>query len=138
MADRISDSRSRLFAALTPLLPAERVSKYVPRQVVSPTIWIERHSWSTTREQNVAMVALSWRIVAASDANDDQAKLDELSSRIYDVVTRARFRPLFADFQPVDIGGTSTTALVVTVDEMVAAVTLCLPEPVNLERLIPA
>lgn len=132
--DRISDSRSRLYAALIPLLPSGRVAKYVPANVVTPCIWIERHSWSTTREQNVAMIALSWRVVAATDAIDDQAQLDELSSQIYDVVTRARFRPLFADFQPVDVGGTVTTALVVTVDEMVAASTLCLPaEPLAKE-----
>lgn len=141
MADRITDSRARLFAALVPLLPAGRVSKYVPKQVVSPCIWIERHSWASTREQNVAVVALSWRIVVATDADGDQAQLDVLSSKVYDVATRARFRPLFADFQNVDVGGASTTALVVTVDEAVAATTFCPPplpvvEPVQLESLV--
>jgi hypothetical protein len=129
MTDRISDSRTRLFDALTPLLPAGRVSKYVPKSVVSPCLWIERHSWNTTRESNVQVVAVSWRIVVCVDGDDDQSQLDVLSAQVYDVVVRARFRPLFADFQFVDTGGTTTTALVVTVDEAVAATTLCLPEP---------
>ena len=127
MSDRITASRSRLAAALSPLLPPGRVQQYVPKQVVSPTIWIERHSWSTTNVNGAPMVALNWRIVAASDSDDDQAVLDEMSSLIYDAATRARFRPLFADFTLIDIGGMSTTALVVTVEENIAAVTMCLP-----------
>jgi len=134
MADRISDSRTKLFDALTPLLPPGRVSKYVPKSVVSPTIWVERHSWAATREQGAQVVIVSWRIVAASDADDDQAKLDELSAQIFDVVTRAHFRPLFADFTVVDVGGASTSALVVTVEQTVAATTLCLPpDPIKKE-----
>ena len=127
MADRITDSRARLAGALVPLLPQGRVSQYVPKQVVSPTIWVERHSWSTTNVNGAQMVALNWRIVAASDSDDDQAVLDEMSSLIHDAVVRARFRPLFADFSLIDIGGMSTTALVVTVEENIAATTLCLP-----------
>jgi hypothetical protein len=128
MSDRITESRSRLFDALVPLLPVGRVSKYVPKSVVSPCIWIERHSWSTTRESNVAVVSVTWRIVVCVDGDDDQAQLDVLSSTVHDTIIRAKFRPLFADFQPIDTGGTSTTALVVTVEETVAATTLCLPE----------
>jgi hypothetical protein len=141
MNDRITESRSRLYDALAPLLPDGRVSKYVPKSIASPCMWIERHSWSTTRESNVAVIALAWRIVVAVDGDDDQAKLDALSSTVYDTVIRARFRPLYADFQSVDIGGTSTVALVVTVDETVAASTLCLPDqPVvtPLARKVPA
>jgi hypothetical protein len=118
-----------LHAALVPLLDDGRVSKYVPKSVVSPCMWIERHSWNTSRESNVAVVAVSWRVVVCVDGDDDQAQLDLLSAQVYDRVVRSRFRPLFADFQPVDVGGTSTTALVVTVDEFVAATTLCYPEP---------
>ena len=128
MTDRITDSRARLFAALSPLLDAGRVSKYVPKSVASPCIWIERHSWSQTREQNATMVALSWRIVVCVDGDDDQAQLDTLSASVHDAVIRAKFRPLFADHQAIDIGGMSTTALIVTVDELVAAATFCLPE----------
>lgn len=128
MLDRITESRSRLFAALSTLLEAGRVDKYVPKQVVSPCIWIERHSWSQTREQNASLIALSWRIVVATDATDDQEWLDVLSAKVHDAVMRARFRPLFADHQSVDIGGTNTTVLVVTVDEQIAATTLCLPD----------
>jgi hypothetical protein len=127
MADKITDSRARLAGALASLLPLGRVSQYVPKQVVAPTIWIERHSWSSTNVNGAAVVALNWRIVAATDSDDDQAVLDELSSQIYDAVVRARFRPLFADFTVLDIGGVSTTALVVTVEENIAAVTMCLP-----------
>jgi len=137
MADRISQSRTRLFDALVPLLPAGRVSKYVPTQVVSPTIWIERHSWTTTNEQGAQVAVVTWRIVAASDADDDQAVLDELSAQIFDVALRARFRPRFADFTVLDIGGTSTSALVVTVDEAVAASTLCLPPNPVAKELVP-
>jgi hypothetical protein len=128
MLDRITESRARLFAALAGLLDAGRVSKYVPAQVVSPCIWIERHSWSQTREQNANLIALSWRIVVATDADADQEWLDILSAKVHDAVVRAKFRPLFADHQSIDIGGTNTTALVVTVDEMIAATTLCIPD----------
>ena len=134
MTDRISSSRQDLYAALQPLMPDGRVSKYVPKQVVSPTIWIERHSWSQTNVSGVSMVALSWRIVAATDSDDDQSVLDELSSAIHDVVIRAGFRPQFADFQPLDIGGVNTTALVVTVLTEIAASTLCLPDPPALTK----
>jgi len=127
MADRISDSRARLAGALGPLLPPGRVSQYVPKQVVSPTIWIERHSWSTSNVNGASVIALSWRIVAATDSDDDQAVLDEMSSLIYDAAVRARFRPLFADFTSIDIGGVNTTALVVTVEENIAYATLCFP-----------
>jgi hypothetical protein len=142
MFDRISDSRSRLHGALSGLLEAGRVSKYIPGQVVSPCIWVERHSWSQTREQNTAMIALQWRIVVATDSADDQAWLDEMSAKVHDAVMVARFRPLFADHQSFDIGGTNTTALVVTVDEMIAVSTLCLPDtpaqqPIN-RRLVSA
>jgi hypothetical protein len=142
MNDRISDSRTRLYGALTPLLDDGRVSKYVPAQVVSPCIWIERHSWSQTREQNAAMINLSWRIVVATDAADDQEWLDVLSAKVHDAAVRAHFRPLFADHQSIDIGGVNTTALVVTVDEQIAVSTLCLPdqptpEPLN-RKLVPA
>jgi hypothetical protein len=128
MLDRITDSRARLFAALAGLLDPGRVSKYVPAQVVSPCIWIERHSWSQTREQNANLIALTWRIVVATDADADQEWLDILSAKVHDAVVRAKFRPLFADHQSIDIGGTNTTALVVTVDEMIAATTLCIPD----------
>lgn len=128
MLDRITDSRARLFAALSGLLDPGRVSKYVPAQVVSPCIWIERHSWSQTREQNASLIALTWRIVVATDADADQEWLDILSAKVHDAVVRAKFRPLFADHQSIDIGGTNTTALVVTVDEMIAATTLCVPD----------
>ena len=84
-------------------------------------MWIERHSWSTTNDNGARVVALTWRIVAAVDSDDDEAVLDELSSLIYDAATRARFRPQFADFRSIDIGGMTTTALVVTVDDTVAA-----------------
>lgn len=128
MADKITDSRLRLWAALVPLLPDGRVSQYVPNSVVSPCIWIERHSWSATSEQGANVIALSWRIVAATDADDAQQRLDELSAQIHDVVVRARFRPRFADATVIDIGGVSTTGLAVTVEEMIAATTLCLPD----------
>jgi len=139
MADRITESRARLTAALVQLLPPGRVQQYVPKQVVSPTIWIERHSWATTNVNGATVVALSWRIVAATDSDDDQAVLDEMSSLIYDAATRARFRPLFADFTSIDIGGMSTTALVVTVEENIAATTLCLPPQATPKKeLLPA
>lgn len=139
MNDRITDSRARLFDALVPLLPAGRVSKYVPKSVVSPCLWIERHSWSTTTEANVPMIRVAWRIVAAVDGDDDQAKLDVLSAKVHDVAVRAKFRPLFADFQTIDAGGTSTTALVVTVDEQVATTTLCPPpQPALAKELVTA
>ena len=138
MADRISDSRQKLYAALAPLMPEGRVSKYVPAQVVSPTIWIERHSWARSSQGAAQMIALSWRIVVATDADDDQARLDELSSLIHDTVIRAGFRPLFADFQSIDIGGANTTALVVTVEQQIAYQTLCLPiQPALVKELIP-
>lgn len=128
MNDRITDSRARLYGALAALLEEGRVSKYVPKQVVSPCIWIERHSWSQTREQNAAMIALSWRIVVATDADADQEWLDILSAKVHDAVIRAKFRPLFADHQSIDIGTGNTTVLVVTVDEQIAATTLCPPD----------
>ena len=143
MNDRISESRTRLFDAIKVLLDEGRVSKYIPQQVVSPCIWIERHSWSQTREQNANMIALSWRIVVATDALDDQAWLDVLSAKVHDAIVRAKFRPLFADHQSIDIGGSNTTALVVTVDEMVVATTLCLPdaptpEPITTRKRVAA
>ena len=128
MNDRITDSRARLYAALAPLLEEGRVSKFVPKQVVSPCIWIERHTWSQTREQNAPVISLSWRIVVATDADDDQEWLDILSAKVHDAVVRARFRPLTAGHQSIDIGATATTVLVITVDETIAVTTLCLPD----------
>lgn len=85
------------------------------------------------------MIRVAWRIVAAVDGDDDQAKLDVLSAKVHDVAVRAKFRPLFADFQTIDAGGTSTTALVVTVDEQVATTTLCPPpQPALAKELVTA
>lgn len=138
MADRITDSRERLYLALAPLLPPGRVSKYVPASVATPTMWIERHSWAPTREGSANLIAVSWRIVISTDAEKEQALLDELSAKVYDSVIRARFRAQFAEHQPIDIGGMSITALVVTVDDPIVSSTLCLPPaPVTSERLAP-
>lgn len=126
--DRITESRTRLWTALAPLLPAGRVSLYVPKQVVSPTIWIERHAWNTTSEGGAPVVALAWKVIAATDSDDSQAVLDELSAKIYDTIVRARFRPRFADATVIDIGGVSTTGLAVTCEEMIAYSTMCYPE----------
>ena len=75
--------------------------------------------------------------------DDDQAVLDALSAKVYDSIVRARFRPLFADHQTIDIGTAVTTALVVTVDEMIVATTALSPTraystTTDLGRLIPA
>lgn len=138
MSDRITDSRERLHQALTPLLPPGRVSKYVPTQVVTPAIWIERHSWSPTREGSADLISLAWRIVVATDADKEQAQLDELSAAVHDAVVLARFRADFADHQPIDVGGTTITALIVTVADRIIPTTLCpAPAPVPVERLAP-
>jgi hypothetical protein len=128
MNDRITESRARLYGALVALLEEGHVSKYVPKQVVSPCIWIERHTWSQTREQNAAMITLAWRIVVATDADDDQEWLDVLSAKVHDAAVRAKFRPLTAGHQSIDIGTGPTTVLVITVDESIAVSTLCLPD----------
>lgn len=138
VSDRITDSRARLHSALLPLLPSGRVSKYVPANVATPTIWIERHQWAPTREGSANIIAVSWRIVVAVDAQEEQALLDELSAQVHDAIVRAKFRPQFAEHQPIDIGGVSTTALVVSVDDPIISSTLCLPPlPVARERLAP-
>jgi hypothetical protein len=128
MSDRITDSRRRLYDALVPLLPAGRVSRYVPPSVVSPCIWIERHSWSIGREGAANVINVSWRIAVLTDALDGQAYLDELSANVHDATVRARFRPLQASHSSVDIGGMDQVALVVIVADLVAASTLCLPD----------
>lgn len=136
--DRISESRTRLFDALAPLLAPGRVSKYVPKQVVTPTIWIERHSWNPTNEGRTTLISVQWRIVISTDSDDEQALLDTLSATVHDAIVRARFRPSLAQHQPIDIGGVSTTALVVTVEDIVTASTLCYPPepvPVPVERI---
>jgi len=141
MLDRISDSRTRLFDALSTLLESGRVDKYVPKQIVSPAVWIERHSWSQSRENGAAMIAVAWRIVIATDSDSDQEWLDTMSAKVHDAAVRARFRPLFAEHQTIDIGGMTTVALIVTVDDQIAAATLCPPEapPVQQwKRKVPA
>lgn len=127
VSDRISDSRKRLYDALVPLLPAGRVSRYVPDSIVSPCIWIERHSWSIGREGSVNLVNVSWRVAVLTDATDDQAYLDELSANVHDATVRARFRPISANHQSIDIGGVDATALLVVVDDPIAYATLCYP-----------
>lgn len=142
MNDRITDSRLRLFNALKPLLDDGRVSRYVPAQVVSPCVWIERHTWTPRTEGRATVITLTWTIYVCTDADTDEAQAftDTMSATVHDAAVRAGFRPTSARHQSVDIGGVTTTALVVTVDDAVSVNTLCVPDlppitPITRERL---
>lgn len=148
MLDRITDSRARLFAALQPLMDDGRVRQYVPAQVVSPCVWIERHAWQQRAEGRAFVVVASWSVVILHDGETEEAQAwtDEMSAKVHDAALRAGFRPQTARHQTVDVGGTTTTGLVVTVDDVLAASTLCPPAPPPIqpitanenERLVPA
>lgn len=133
MNDRITDSRARLHAALVPLLPDGRVHRYVPAQVVSPCVWIERHTWSPRNEGRATVIIVTWTIYALTDADTDegQAFTDSISAKLYDATLLNGFRPTSARHTSIDVGTGSptTTALVVTVDDPVAAYGMCPPEP---------
>lgn len=129
MNDRITDSRARLHAALVPLLDEGRVHKYVPPSVVSPCIWIDRHTWSTRSEGRAVVAVVTWSVMVLTDADNDEAQafMDVLSARVHDAALRDGFRPTSARPQLVDVGGATTTALVVTVDDPLSVSTLCPP-----------
>lgn len=128
--NRLADARTRLHAALVPILPDGRVHKFAPSSVVSPCIYLDAAAGSVVTQGSTTMLRAVFPVVAIADGdtNPQGLTLDDLTAQIWD---RARLAGISnaVSWSPgnVDVGGVNQRSVTVVVEMFVTARTLCDP-----------
>lgn len=131
MTDAITASRTDLFDAIKGCVPAGRAHKFVPKQIATPCLWLERPRLLTRTEgRATTVIVTTWGIMLAADGEDvgQQSALDGLLAEVWDAAEAAtNAHPIAAYAQPIDIGGPTVTAMRIDVDMTISARSLCGP-----------
>jgi len=137
---RTEEARGRLVDVLTPLMPAGRVQRYCPDQVVAPGIWIDQESRDRVRESNVVTTVVTFPIVIVADGAGvaQQRTLTAVADAVWDAANTVgrclRSTPGWRDpgapQSPASYSGpASLRAVTIEVELVITARTLCEEQP---------
>lgn len=128
--DMVSRARDNLFKGIVGIMPEGRVHRVVPKQVVSPCMWIERPRLFPRYQgkTRITVAALSIAIVVDGDDKAQQDELDNIVAQTWDAAESVPYcTPFNALARPIDIGGPIATAMFVDTETIITARTLCQP-----------
>ena len=126
MTTAVAQARTDLHEALHDVTPSTwRIHRTAPTQPAAPVVFIDSPTIST---QSSGLVAVSFPVVMVVDGTI-RAQLEQLDDLLAAVWTAAAKvgRPTSTSPAALDVGGPSLRAQVLTVEIVIAAVTLCPP-----------
>jgi hypothetical protein len=124
----LASARAALHDVLGPLLPAGRVHRYPPDQLVAPCCWIDQPSFAVVDGLTVADYPV--HVVADGNPSEQCRILDELADAAWTLMT-GPYVPLDCTPSTVDpgTGSPELRSYQITVQVCVDAISFCPPEP---------
>jgi hypothetical protein len=129
----VADARAELYEALQTVTSSTwRVHQYAPATIAAPVIFIDSPSIGTPTP---GLVSVTFPVVMVVDGSV-RAQLEQLDELLARVWTAAERVGVVRNSNPasLDVGGPSLRAQVITVENTVAAVTMCPPTLIETAR----
>lgn len=126
----VAQARSDLHTALMTVTPSGwRVHRTSPPQITAPCVFIDSPSIST---QSTGIIAVSFPVVMITDGTvtAQLEQLDDLLSAVWTAATKVG-TPANSSPASLDVGGPSLRAQVLSVEIVMAAITMCAPSLVT-------
>jgi hypothetical protein len=133
MSGAVAEGRTTLHEALQGVTPATwRIHRTAPAQITAPCVYLDAPS---IRTDAPGLVALTFPVVMIVDGAQHRQleQLDELLASVWTAASKVGV-PTSSNPVALDVGGPTLRAQVLTVELVIAAVTMCPPSLVTTAR----